>query len=115
MSIVVTAKPRARSSAGSTLAMAALSGPMLTNSRTSVTNIAGQNTAGCGARTANTVKTIEPASDQPDTVKSAPGQRLATPLAMRPPSSVPPNPATTRSRPKVEVAVASGISRTRTK
>src|SRR5205814_2238691 len=58
MSIVVTAKPRARSSAGSTLAMAALSGPMLTNSRTSVTNIAGQKTAGCGARTANTVKTI---------------------------------------------------------
>src|SRR5438067_565776 len=115
ISIVVTAKPRARSWAGSTLAIAALSGPMLKKSSTSVTNIAGQKTAGCGARMAKHVKTMEATSDKPDSVKSAPGHRLATPLAMRPPSSVPMKPAATRMSPKVDAAVASGMPRSRTK
>ena len=88
---------------------------MFTNSSTSVTNMAGQYTIGCGARMAKHVKTIEPTSDQPDTVKSAPGRRLATAPAMRPPASVPRKPATTRMRPNVDAAVASEMPRSRTK
>ena len=59
---------------------------MFTNTRSKVTNIAGQKTAGCGARIATSVKTIDATSDQPDTMKSAPGCRRATDVEMRPPS-----------------------------
>src|SRR5262249_37932542 len=65
MTIVVTAKPRARRSAGRTLAMAAFSGPTFTNSSNRVTNIDGQNTLGDGARTACTGNASEPASGDP--------------------------------------------------
>ena len=80
-----------------------------------MTNMAGQNTAGWGASTATSVNTIDAARDQPDTMKSAPGCRRATAVAMRPPSSVPAKPATTRSRPNVADALPSGRPRSRTK
>jgi len=115
ISIVVNANPRARRLAGSTLAMAALSGPMLTNTRSSVPNMAGQNTAGDGASTAARVNGSEAASDHPETVKSPPGQRRATALATMPPISVPANPATTSSTPKIVLASRSGRPRSRTK
>ena len=115
ISMVVSANPRARRMAGSTFAMAALSGPMLTNTRSSVPNMAGQNTAGAGESTAASVNGNEAASDHPETVKSPPGQRRATALATTPPISVPANPATTSSTPKIELASRSERPRTRTK
>src|SRR5207253_10141275 len=105
-SIVVTAKPRARRDAGSTFAVAALSGPMFTKTSTSVTNIAGQKTSGSGASTASIVNTIDATSDQPDTMKSAPGRRCAIRLGSHPPTSVPAKPATTSSSPNVDDALA---------
>ena len=112
---VVTANPRARRSAGSTLAIAALSGPMFTKSSSSVRNVAGQKIAGDGASTAGSVKASEATSDQPDSTKCAPGIRRASASLSRPPARVPMKPAATRIRPNVEAAPASVRPRSRTK
>ena len=113
--MVVTANPRARRSAGSTLAIAALSGPTLMKSKNRAANIAGQKTAGVGERTAKRVNTSEVVSDHPDTANGAPRHRLASRSLSAPPIRVPANPATTSRRPNVEAAVPSGRFRSRTK
>ena len=73
--IVVSAKPRARRSGGSTFAMAAFKGPMLKKSRKRVTNIDGQKTFGVGESTAGIVNAIEPTRLHPETENCAPRAR----------------------------------------
>src|SRR2546425_4874042 len=54
------------------------------SSSRSVTNVAGQKTAGDGASTAGRVNAIEATSDQPESTKCAPGTRRVRASLSRP-------------------------------
>ena len=90
IAIVYRAKPRPRSSAGRTFAIAALSGPGVEEQQESVTNIAGQKIAGAGRQDGQHREgQRQDAAPKPDRRKWRGGRRPPSRSPSWPPVSVP--------------------------